>query len=248
MRLPNCYLLKQTWGIQCHCQCAAPMWHKQKTFPLLGTDALWDFAKAGNSLPFSEAADSPMLADMGRETVYKHGDDQVWLQYTVHSLAPGRSECDYNTVILNLHLLTGICQSPYENCVSWVPRDLTDGMSTLTWLAAWWASWRTWWPLAECSNTTMHWYLLSVFAPISLMSFTGNKTYCYYSYYYLAQVMAWCHQATGHHLSQCGQQSISSNDITRPQWVNLKVHIHDPATLKFEEAHRLPISVPMSPT
>ena len=26
--------------------------------------------KSGNSLPFSEAADSPMLADMGREAVY----------------------------------------------------------------------------------------------------------------------------------------------------------------------------------
>ena len=50
---------------------ASPMWHKQKAFPLLGTVALWVFWKARNSLLFSEAADSPMLTDMGRETVYR---------------------------------------------------------------------------------------------------------------------------------------------------------------------------------
>ena len=42
---------------------ASPTWRKQKAFPLR-------LKKAGNSLPFSEAAGSPMLADMGRETVY----------------------------------------------------------------------------------------------------------------------------------------------------------------------------------
>ena len=42
---------------------ASPTWRKQKAFPL-------PVEKAGNSLLFSEAADSPMLADMGRETVY----------------------------------------------------------------------------------------------------------------------------------------------------------------------------------
>ena len=34
------------------------------------------------------------------------------------------------------------------------------------------------------------------------------------------QVMAWCRQATSHHLSQCWSRSMSSNVITRPQWVN----------------------------
>ena len=36
----------------------------------------------------------------------------------------------------------------------------------------------------------------------------------------LVQVMAWCHQATSHYLSQCCPRSMSSNGITRPQWVN----------------------------
>ena len=49
----------------------SPTWRKQKAFSLPGTVALWVFWKAGNSLLFSEAADSPMLADMGRETVYQ---------------------------------------------------------------------------------------------------------------------------------------------------------------------------------
>ena len=47
----------------------SPTWHKQ-TFLFWGLLHGGYFAKAGNFLPFSEAADSPMLADMGRETVY----------------------------------------------------------------------------------------------------------------------------------------------------------------------------------
>ena len=36
----------------------------------------------------------------------------------------------------------------------------------------------------------------------------------------LVQVMAWCHQATSHYLSQCWPRSISPHGLTRPQWVN----------------------------
>ena len=35
----------------------------------------------------------------------------------------------------------------------------------------------------------------------------------------LVQVMAWCHQATSHYLSQCWPRSMSPNGITRPHWV-----------------------------
>ena len=35
----------------------------------------------------------------------------------------------------------------------------------------------------------------------------------------LVQVMAWCHQATSHYLSQCWPRSMSPYSITRPQWV-----------------------------
>ena len=34
------------------------------------------------------------------------------------------------------------------------------------------------------------------------------------------QVMARCHQATSHYLSQCWPRYLSPYDITRPQWVN----------------------------
>ena len=37
----------------------------------------------------------------------------------------------------------------------------------------------------------------------------------------LVQVMAWCHQASSHYLSQCWPRSMSSYGITRTQWVNL---------------------------
>ena len=36
----------------------------------------------------------------------------------------------------------------------------------------------------------------------------------------LVQVMAWCHQAANHYLSQCWHRSLSPSGITRPQWVN----------------------------
>ena len=35
----------------------------------------------------------------------------------------------------------------------------------------------------------------------------------------LVQVMAWCHEATSHYLSQCWPISMSPYDVTRPQWV-----------------------------
>ena len=36
----------------------------------------------------------------------------------------------------------------------------------------------------------------------------------------LVQVMAWCHQATSHYLSQCWPRPLLPYDVTRPQWVN----------------------------
>ena len=36
----------------------------------------------------------------------------------------------------------------------------------------------------------------------------------------LVQVMAWCHQATSHYLSQWWPRSLLPYDVTRPQWVN----------------------------
>ena len=38
--------------------------------------------------------------------------------------------------------------------------------------------------------------------------------------------MAWCHQATGHYLSQYWPRSLSPYDVTRPQWVNLHILIN----------------------
>ena len=35
----------------------------------------------------------------------------------------------------------------------------------------------------------------------------------------LVQVMAWCHQATSHYLSQCWPRSMSPYGVVRPQWV-----------------------------
>ena len=40
----------------------------------------------------------------------------------------------------------------------------------------------------------------------------------------LVQVMAWCHQATSHYLSQCWPRSLSPYGVTRPKWINTLRH------------------------
>ena len=45
----------------------------------------------------------------------------------------------------------------------------------------------------------------------------------------LVQVVAWCHQATSHYLSQCWPRSMTPCGITRPQWVN-----HTPTLMKLK--------------
>ena len=39
----------------------------------------------------------------------------------------------------------------------------------------------------------------------------------------LVQVMAWCHQATSHYLSQCWPRSLSPYGVTRSQWVKYQL-------------------------
>ena len=40
----------------------------------------------------------------------------------------------------------------------------------------------------------------------------------------LAQIMAWCRQATSHYLSQCSLRSLSPYGITGQQWVKVYMH------------------------
>ena len=40
----------------------------------------------------------------------------------------------------------------------------------------------------------------------------------------LVQVIAWCHQATCHYLSQCWPRYLSPYCVTRPEWVDSFVH------------------------
>ena len=51
----------------------------------------------------------------------------------------------------------------------------------------------------------------------------------------LVQVMAWCHQATSHYLSQCWLRFLSPYGATRPQWILLpSVAITVQHTLQFQ--------------
>ena len=65
-------------------------------------------------------------------------------------------------------------------------------------------------------QTNFNDWLLSL-SLVKLLSFnlTDDKSI-------LVGVMAWCHQATSHYLSQCWPRSKSPYGVTRPQWVNGK--------------------------
>ena len=49
----------------------------------------------------------------------------------INSLAPGKSGCDFKNSIFNFVSLTGICRTSYANTLRWMPRDLSNGKSTL---------------------------------------------------------------------------------------------------------------------
>ena len=64
--------------------------------------------------------------------------------------------------------------------------------------------------------------ILVIDAELDLGKFPSGECHWTFSNEKLAlvQVMAWCHQATSHYLSQCWPKSMSLYGITRPQWVN----------------------------
>ena len=62
-------------------------------------------------------------------------------------------------------------------------------------------------------------YILSISCEIALIWMPQNHTNDMST---LAQIMAWCHQAPSHYLSQCWPRFTSPCGITRPQWVTMK--------------------------
>ena len=51
----------------------------------------------------------------------------------------------------------------------------------------------------------------------------------------LVQVMAWCHQATSHNLSQCWLSSLSPYGVARPQWVKYQAVVIQPLIFKWKQ-------------
>ena len=78
---------------------------------------------------------------------------------------------------------------------------------------------RYWWLLKmHFQSCFTDWYLHIILCQCPQMHTTGPYKLT------LIQVMAWCHQATSHYLSQCWPRSISPYGISRPQWVNIPIY------------------------
>ena len=65
----------------------------------------------------------------------------------------------------------------------------------------------------------MHHWIRSALVQITACRLFGDKPLSKAMESTLVQVMAWCRQATSHHLSQCWPRSLTPYGITRPQWV-----------------------------
>ena len=85
-----------------------------------------------------------------------------WGENTCHfnSLAPRRTGYILKKWILNVVLVIGIFKSTQDKALRWVPRDLTDGKSTLVQVMAW------------CRQATSHY--LSQCWPRSLSPYWGG--------------------------------------------------------------------------
>ena len=58
----------------------------------------------------------------------------IWVISQInHSMAPGRSECEYNFQ----YCFTDIFRPSHDNVLWWMPQDLTDDKSTLVQVMAW---------------------------------------------------------------------------------------------------------------
>ena len=89
-------------------------------------------------------------------------------------------------------------------------------------LAHWMTATLTRWPLGNLNEildvifkqslVIDGWYIFCALIWMSL-DFTDDQST-------LVEVMAWCHQATSHYLSQCWPRYLSPYDVTRPKWVN----------------------------
>ena len=85
----------------------------------------------------------------------------------------------------------------------------------------------TYWPLRAVEVTLQAYFLNSFYKliswsfPVKLVLGECHRTPLMKST--LVQVMAWCRQATSHHLSQCWPRSMLLYGIKRPQWVNILI-------------------------
>ena len=75
---------------------------------------------------------------------------------------------------------------------------------------------------SQCSHSLYR--LISQVLPQQVLSCDSHRTQWYQ--WTVVQVMAWCHQAASHYLSQCWTRSMSSYGVSRPQWVKCQSHTH----------------------
>ena len=132
----------------------------------------------------------------------------LWL---IHVL-PQSLQCCMQCIILDC-----IITAPDHSLTYWGLNKMENGChlaNTFPWI-------KRHWPLGNfrtCNFQTnfSDWWLRHLLWNCPYMNVIG----LHWWWVTLVQVMAWCHQATSHYLSQCWPRSLSPYGVTRPQWVN----------------------------
>ena len=139
--------------------------------------------------------------------------------------------------IVSAQFIEARCYVENEDVVGVVP--IGDAPTTSVWstillhtqvrliLQVWWyvqvlgyqpiECWSTHWPVEDLNGIL---YQLVIFKLILVMDGWSISQYVTDDKSALVQIMAWCHQATSHYLSQCWPIFMSPYFATRPQEIN----------------------------
>ena len=135
-----------------------------------------------------------------------------WCLYTSNFLFDGTYILHVDTWIIAIHAFSWLkCFVFWLNFTTVYPKDSVDKSALVNSLAPGKFQWNFRHVISRQILVIVGWGISCEIAIIWMaLDFTDYQST-------LVQVMAWCHQATSHYLSQCWPRSLSLYSVTRPQ-------------------------------